>query len=410
MVAFLARPYRVGAAVLAAAIAVIPTGAGILPLVGGAAASSGGIDSRGGVHTSGSPSPYRGDGMWIWYVSRSSGGDPGRIARKARRHGIETVYIKSSDGSSAWSQFSRGLVSALHSRGVRVCAWQFVYGTHPGAEARRGAEAVGKGADCLVIDAESTYEGRYAAADAYVDRLRHKIGGRFPTALASFPYVDYHPGFPYSVFLGPGGARYNVPQLYWRTIGVTVGHAYVHMWTYNRVYGQHIYPLGQTYDNPPRRQIRRFRRMAISYGLGGVSWWDWQETSRREWHAVGTHVGGGVPSITRPANAFPRLSRGSRGDLVVWAQEHLKGAGERIGVSGVYGHRTVRAVTRFQASKSLYADGRIGPATWRALHDVKPVSIDWSSKGKVPTAKPSVGADEPRSASLPAVRDEIWPR
>ncbi len=167
--------------------------------------------------------PYRGDGMWIWYVSRSSGGDLARIARKARRHGIETVYIKSSDGSSSWSQFTRGLVSYFHSRGLRVCAWQFVYGYRPGAEARRGAEAVRKGADCLVIDAESSYEGRYAAADLYVDKLRRRIGRRFPTALTSFPYVDYHPALPYSVFLGPGGARYNLPQLYWHTIGVTVG-------------------------------------------------------------------------------------------------------------------------------------------------------------------------------------------
>jgi hypothetical protein len=347
--------------------------------------------------------------MWIWYLSRSSGGDPGRIARKAHRHGIETVYIKSSDGSSAWSQFSPGLVSALHAGGLRVCAWQFVYGIHPGAEARRGAEAVGNGADCLVIDAESTYEGRYAAADAYVDRLRHKIGARFPTALASFPYVDYHPGFPYSVFLGPGGARYNIPQLYWRTIGVSVGAAYTHMWTYNRVYGQRIYPLGQTYQNPPTRQIRRFRRMAISYGLGGVSWWDWQETSKREWHALGTDIGGAIPGVTRPADAFPLLSRGSRGDLVVWAQEHLKGAGEQVGVSGVDGDRTTRAVTRFQKSRGLVADGRIGPSTWRALLDVKPVSIDWSTKAKAPGAKQSLGAGGPRSASLPAVRDEIPP-
>ena len=143
-----------------------------------------------------SANPYRGDGMWIWYVSRSSGGDLARIARKARRHGIETVYIKSSDGASSWSQFTRGLVSYLHARGLRVCAWQFVYGIHPGAEARRGAEAVRKGADCLVIDAESNYEGRYAAADNYVDKLRRRIGRRFPTALTSFPYVDYHPGLP----------------------------------------------------------------------------------------------------------------------------------------------------------------------------------------------------------------------
>ena len=44
------------------------------------------------------------------------------------------------------------------------------------AEAKRGAQAVRKGADCLVIDAESPYEGRYAAADKYINKLRSRIG------------------------------------------------------------------------------------------------------------------------------------------------------------------------------------------------------------------------------------------
>jgi hypothetical protein len=346
--------------------------------------------------------------MWIWYVSRSSGGDRARIARKARRRGIETVYVKSSDGSSSWSQFTPSLVSYLQSRGLRVCAWQFVYGSRAGAEARRGAEAVEKGADCLVIDAESSYEGRYAAADTYVDRLRHKVGARFPTALSSFPYVDYHPGFPYSVFLGPGGARYNLPQLYWRTIGVTVGKGYKHTFSFNRVYRRGIYPLGQTYANPPSRQIRRFRRMAISYELGGVSWWDWQETNKREWRALGRDIDQGIPGVHRPG-AYPVLSTGSAGDLVVWAQEHLKGAGEPLPVTGYFGDRTRRAVKRFQRSKGFVDDGHIGPKTWRALLRVTPRMVDWSSKGSRRGAKRAASGRAPRSASLPALRHEIPP-
>ncbi len=184
------------AGVAAAAAAAILLGAA--PAGDGAASASGG--GTGGshhAHRGGKPaSPYRGDGMWIWYVSDSRGGDLSRIAHTAHRHGIETVYIKSSDGSSSWSQFTRGLVSYLHSRHLRVCGWQFVYGAHPSAEARRGAGAVRKGADCLVIDAESSYEGRYAAADTYMKKLRNRIGAGFPTALATFPYVDYHPSVP----------------------------------------------------------------------------------------------------------------------------------------------------------------------------------------------------------------------
>ena len=369
------------------------------------AAPDGGASASRGAQPAPFANPYRGDGMWIWYVRRSSGGDLDRIARKAHRHGIETVYIKSSDGSSSWSQFTRRLVSYLHARRLRVCAWQFVYGFRPGAEARRGAEAVRKGADCLVIDAESHYEGRYAAADKYVDMLRRRIGSRFPTALTSFPFVDYHPAFPYSVFLGPGGARYNLPQLYWHTIGVTVGEGFEHTFRWNRVYERGIYPLGQTYENPPIRQIRRFRRMARSYELPGLSWWSWQETRKREWRALGREVEP-IPGTDRSGSGYPVLSKGSRGDLVVWAQEHLRGAGQPVPVTGYFGDLTRRAVRRFQRSKGYAAVGQIGPLTWRALLDAEPRMVDWSGRGSRRGAK-RPGA--PRSASLPALRYEIPP-
>ncbi len=409
-----ARPRRARSVTRAVALtALAATLAGAMfvagPL-GGAAASGGGTGTGGGNGSGGSASAYRGDGMWIWYVSKSAGGNPLKIARKAHRHGIKTVYIKSSDGGDSWSQFTQALVASLHAHGLRVCAWQFVYGGDPGAEARRGAEAVAKGADCLVVDAESTYEGRYASADTFVDKLRRKIGTHFPTALTSFPYVDYHPGLPYSVFLGPGGLRFNLPQLYWHTIGVSVGEGYKHMFEYNRVYRSPMYPLGQTYENPPVKQIQKFRRLAVSYDLDGVSWWDWQETNRREWQALKHPVTKGVAGVHRPYRLYPQLAKGSRGDLVVWAQEHLDGAGFPVPVTGVYGDRTKRAVVRFQRAHHLPVIGAIGAATWPKLLAEDPKMTDWSSKGSPRSAKGSGGdGGEPRSASLPAVRDEIPP-
>jgi len=83
--------------------------------------------------------------MWIWVLSRSSGGNVGSLIARAHRYGISTLMIKSGDGASAWSQFSRQLVSSLHAGGLRVCAWQYVYGVHPVGEARVGAAAVAKG-------------------------------------------------------------------------------------------------------------------------------------------------------------------------------------------------------------------------------------------------------------------------
>jgi hypothetical protein len=143
-------------------------------------------------------------GMWIWYVSKSNGGDPAAIAAQAKSHGVQTVFVKSSDGTTWWSQFSPALVSALKAGGLHVCAWQFVYGTSPAGEAALGARAAQTGADCLVIDAESKYEGKYGQAQTYINALRAAIGPDYPLALSGFPYVDFHPAFPYSVFLGPG--------------------------------------------------------------------------------------------------------------------------------------------------------------------------------------------------------------
>src|ERR1700756_5291370 len=109
--------------------------------------------------------------------------------------------------------------------------------------------------------------------------LRQALGPSYPIGLASFPYVDLHPAFPYSVFLAPGAAQYNLPQMYWMDIGDTVDNVYAHTWPLNVVYGARIYPLGQRYNNPSATDIVRFRQDASAFGATGVSWWDWQEAT-----------------------------------------------------------------------------------------------------------------------------------
>ena len=117
-------------------------------------------------------------------------------------------------------------------------------------------------------------EGKYVQAQRYVTTLRRLIGTGFPVALAGFPYMDYHPGFPYSVFLGPGGAQYNVPQMYWKDIGTSVDAVYAHTYVFNRLYGRAIYPLGQSYNSPSTRDVVRFRELSLAYGAQGLSWWE----------------------------------------------------------------------------------------------------------------------------------------
>jgi Putative peptidoglycan binding domain len=345
--------------------------------------------------------------MWIWELGSSNGGNVNSIVSKAHHYGVSTMMIKSGDGASAWSQFSRALISTLHASGLRVCAWQYVYGVHPGGEAKVGAAAVADGADCLLIDAESEYEGRYVSAQTYIRTLRHLIGAGFPVALAGFPYVDFHPAFPYSVFLGPGGAQYNVPQMYWFDIGTSVDHVYAHTYAFNRIYQRKILPLGQVYNSPPARDIRRFRQLSRSYGAQGVSWWDWQEATNGAWRAVSQPIGG-LSGFT-PDTSFASLGQGAQGDVVVWAQEHLVGAGDAVQIDGGFGLSTKIAVENFQAAHGLPVDGLIGTATWQALLRYAPAAVRWTNSGARTASAASVagGTPLPKSAFLRAKRNEI---
>ena len=323
--------------------------------------------------------------------------------------------IKSGDGRTMWSQFNPTVVQELHANGLHVCAWQYVYGNFPLQEANVAATAVRDGADCLIIDAESEYEGKYIAAQSYITQLRNDIGQSFPVALAGFPYVDYHPGFPYSIFLGPGGAQYNTPQMYWVDIGTSVNTVYAHTYAYNSVYQRAIDPLGQVYENPPLGQLIRFRQLSRTYGAAGVSWWDWQEASNTAWKGIS--IGAGNLTGVAATAATPILKLKSVGDLVVWAQEHLASAGYTIPIDGDYGPTTQAAVESFQTAKGLTVDGIVGPATWAALLRFAPAAVTWTHTGAVMASAAAVRNSRgthrplllqvPKSAHARAVRDEI---
>jgi len=359
----------------------------------------------------GSGTAFDGNGMWIWVLSRSEGGDVPAIAARARASGIRTVFLKSSDGAGFWPQFSASTLQTLKAAGLKVCAWQYVYGSDPHGEAAVGARAAQAGADCLVIDAESEYEGRYAQAQTYVSALRAAVGPSYPIGLAGFPYVDYHPSFPFSVFLGPAGAQFNLPQMYWRAIGTSVDAVYVHTWPVNRVYGRPILPLGQTYQDPAPAELARFRQLALGYGAAGLSWWDWQETTARGWGALAAPVTAFTGAAPAAASAWPTLSSGSKGDLVVWAQEHLKGAGQSLAVDGSYGSGTAAAVRSFQAANGLPASGAVDAATWPALLRAPVAAQNWAARAaaRASVAGTKTGRTGPPSAGLPARAEEIPP-
>jgi hypothetical protein len=348
--------------------------------------------------------PFEGRGMWIWYASRSEGGNPTAIAKHAKANGIKTVFVKSGDGTRYWSQFSRRLVYFIHRNGVRVCAWQYVYGNSPLAEARIAAQAVRDGADCFVIDAEAEYEGRYAAAQLYVDALRSAVGHRYPVGLASFPYVDYHPAFPYSVFLGHDGATFNLPQMYWRDIGSSVSAVYRHTYLDNRIYRRPIRPLGQT-DTSRGNEISLFRGLSVAYHAAGLSWWDYAWTSANGlWPAVS-----GLYASVGPFSSagVPVLHYGSQGDMVLWMQELLKSAIPSQRRTGTFAAETLRNLRRFQVRHRIPATGQTGPRTWRALLRLPVSGVHWASDARAAQGRPRRFPGAPQSARLPALAYEI---
>src|SRR3954451_8993579 len=331
-----------------------------------------------------------GSGMWIWYVDKSDGGDLDAIAARANAAGVKTVFIKSSDGATYWSQFSPLIVAGLKQRGLNVCAWQFVYGKVPADEADAGAKAVQSGAQCLIIDAESDYENRYTQAKTYMTRLRSEIDPSLPVGLTSFPYVDYHPGLPYSVFF-LNGADFNLPQVYWKDIGTSPDTAMQHTYVHNKIYGKPIFPLGQSYNDPAPSEMTRFRQLAALYGSSGLSWWSWQASTDRGWAAVGVSLQP-LTDGTQPSQDWPLLKQGSKGDETLWMQEHLAAADATTPMSGTFDAATDAALRNFQAQHGFPVTGQTDAATWQALLALAPAAAP---------------ASTPRSASAAAVKREI---
>jgi hypothetical protein len=194
--------------------------------------------------------------------------------------------------------------------------------------------------------------------------LRGAIGPSYPVGFTSFPYVDYHPRLPYSVFLGPGGAQTNLPQVYWKAIGGSVDAVSAKTVAQNRIYGTPIAPLGQSYDAPKAADLRRFRALWAGYGAGGMSWWSWQATQSPAWNVLSEPAP--APAVA-PDPGWPALDQGSSGDQVIWLQQHLVSFDPTVALDGKFNAATKASLQAFQTARGLTASGESDAATWQAL-------------------------------------------
>jgi hypothetical protein len=332
--------------------------------------------------TSAAASPFAGTALWVTQVSELD--TPAQLAAQAAQAGARTLLVKAGDGSTPELQFTPALVAGLRAAGVTVCAWTFAYGEDPAGEAAVALAAVRAGAQCLVVDAEGQYDCRYGAAQAFVHALRAQLGAAFPIGLAGQAEVLEHPTFPYSVFLGPGAFQFDLPQMYWLELGVSVQAAYAASLPANAIYDRPIVPVGQLAGNPATGELESFRALARAYGSPGTSFFDLDSAAPGELAALAA-----APApLARRALPLPTLRPGADGDEIVQAQELLNAAGAHLPVGGFFGAQTERALARFQARHRLPATGILGPASWRALLRLRPRVPSWKQP---PPDCPAVG-------------------
>jgi peptidoglycan hydrolase-like protein with peptidoglycan-binding domain len=80
-----------------------------------------------------------------------------------------------------------------------------------------------------------------------------------------------------------------------------------------------------------------------------------------------------------------------------------------VPVTGYYQASTQAAVYSFQAANGLPQTGNLDVPTWPVLLQHDPMPVRWTKGGAVAAGSSGVTLPPPRSAKLPAVRDEIPP-
>jgi peptidoglycan hydrolase-like protein with peptidoglycan-binding domain len=167
--------------------------------------------------------------------------------------------------------------------------------------------------------------------------------------------------------------------MYWKDIGQSVDTLYANTYIANRIYQRPLFPLGQTYGGVSSSDLLRFREEAVDYGATGTSYWDWQETTSAGWSTLAAPLAP-LTSVV-PNQEYPELKSGSKGDEVLWLQEHLASAVPAQETTGVFGSQTTSNLISFQNAHGLPPTGVAEPATWQALLALPPVAVDWTGGG-----------------------------
>lgn len=146
---------------------------------------------------------------------------------------------------------------------------------------------------------------------------------------------------------------------------IPVGFAFKRSWEgghsgQSQHYAGVAFDVGQTLSNSQRNKIRS---VAINSGT-----WSYVEPASLTPTWVHFDKRSFPPSCS--SGGYPLVRQGSRGVYVLVAQDDLNTLGFRTGgLDGIFGSQTRDAVTRYQRSRGLTADGIVECNTWRSIQE-----------------------------------------
>ena len=156
-------------------------------------------------------------GVFVWELPLCEGGDPQRMADKARGAGVTWIAVKAGDHSLN-GQLNPVRVKAWQDNGLYVAAWFYsVPGALQTAQNVDMAKALyDMGCQAVLVDAEEWWErggDRRSEAADFANRLRTVAGDRFLADCGAWQWPSFHPRFPDAEFGSAFDAR--MPELYW---------------------------------------------------------------------------------------------------------------------------------------------------------------------------------------------------
>jgi len=239
--------------------------------------------------------------MWIWQWSRTEGGDPAAMVRRAKAAGLTSLWVRVGDSKSGFygAKYLDSLVPLAHQAGLRVIGWGFPFLGDPAADGAWTAQVLdwqrdGQRLDAFSPDLETGSEGVLVTDKriaAYLGLARQRLAGRPLVATVYNPTDIQWATYPYRLVASYADAL--VPMVYWgcREPGADVRRAVGRLATF----GLPVVPAGQAYNmageggrpgNPTGPETLRFMQEARRSGAPGASFWVWQESSDEQWRAI----------------------------------------------------------------------------------------------------------------------------